>query len=235
MERNDIHKGHRERLKRKFINKNGEDFESHELLELLLFYALPQKNTNEIAHRLLLHFGSLAGVLEADINDITAIDGIKEHSAILLKIQLAMLRAYMQEKYELKNRVLTKETMPSYIKSLFFGRKDEAMFAVMLDGEGRIITTVKLSEGTKHKTPLYTRELIKKAIEANADSVILVHNHPSGNSQPSESDLKTTKIAEEALSYVNVRLLEHIIVAGENQTAIKEYLQKPKYIQKCEV
>ena len=200
MEKKNIHRGHRERLKRKFLATSGEDLEPHELLEILLFYALPQKNTNEIAHELLRTFGSVSGVLEADINDLIKVEGIKEHSATLLKLQLLVFRTYLKEKNDMKNRVLTEEMVPGYVKSLFFGYKDEVMFAIMLDAEKRLISAVKLSEGTKYKAPLYSRELIRRVMEANADYVILAHNHPSGDVMPSKGDLHTTNVAEVALS-----------------------------------
>ena len=231
MEKKNIHKGHRERLKRKFLTTSGEDLEPHELLEILLFYALPQKNTNEIAHELLRTFGSVSGVLEADINDLIKIEGIKEHSATLLKLQLAVFRTYLKEKNDMKNRVLTEEMVPGYVKSLFFGYKDEVMFAIMLDAEKRLISSVKLSEGTKHKAPLYSRELIRRVMEANADYIILAHNHPSGDVMPSKGDLHTTNVAEVALSYVNVRLLDHLVVAGEKYTSVLGYMKRPKYVR----
>ncbi len=231
LERKNIHKGHRERLKRKFLSMNGEDLEPHELLEILLFYALPQKNTNEIAHELLRTFGSVAGVLEADINDLVKVEGIKEHTATLLKLQLAVFRTYLKEKNDMKNRVLTEEMVPGYVKSLFFGYKDEAMFAIMLDVEKRLISAVKISEGTKYKAPLYSRELIRRVMEANADYVILAHNHPSGDVTPSKGDLHTTNVAEVALSYVNVRLLDHLVVAGEKYTSVLGYMKRPKYVR----
>lgn len=231
MEKKNIHRGHRERLKRKFLASSGEDLEPHELLEILLFYALPQKNTNEIAHELLRTFGSVSGVLEADINDLIKVEGIKEHSATLLKLQLLVFRTYLKEKNDMKNRVLTEEMVPGYVKSLFFGYKDEVMFAIMLDAEKRLISAVKLSEGTKYKAPLYSRELIRRVMEANADYVILAHNHPSGDVMPSKGDLHTTNVAEVALSYVNVRLLDHLIVAGEKYTSVLGYMKRPKYVR----
>ena len=231
MEKKNIHRGHRERLKRKFLATSGEDLEPHELLEILLFYALPQKNTNEIAHELLRTFGSVSGVLEADINDLIKVEGIKEHSATLLKLQLLVFRTYLKEKNDMKNRVLTEEMVPGYVKSLFFGYKDEVMFAIMLDAEKRLISAVKLSEGTKYKAPLYSRELIRRVMEANADYVILAHNHPSGDVMPSKGDLHTTNVAEVALSYVNVRLLDHLIVAGEKYTSVLGYMKRPKYVR----
>lgn len=231
MEKKNIHKGHRERLKRKFLSMNGEDLEPHELLEILLFYALPQKNTNEIAHELLRTFGSVSGVLEANTKDLVKIDGIKEHTATLLKLQLAMFRTYLKEKHDMKNRVLTEEMVPGYVKSLFLGYKDEVMFAVMLDAEKRLISAVKVSEGTKYKAPLYTRELIRRAVEADAAGVILAHNHPGGDTTPSKGDLHTTSVADVALSYVNVRLLDHLVVAGDNYTSVMGYLKRPKYVR----
>lgn len=231
MAKENKHKGHRERLKNKLISMNGDGLEPHELLEIMLYYTLPQRNTNEIAHELLGIFGSVSGVLEADVNDLVKVKWITMNTATLLKLQLAIFRTYLKEKNDLKNRALTSETLPEYAKSLFFGYKEEAMFAIMLDAEKRLISTVKLSDGTKYKAPLYSRELIRRVMEANADYVILAHNHPSGDVMPSKGDLHTTNVAEVALSYVNVRLLDHLIVAGEKYTSVLGYMKRPKYVR----
>lgn len=229
-EKKSYHKGHRSRLKSKFLAKNGEDLEAHEMLEILLYYALPQRNTNELAHELLRHFGGISGVLEANVSDLMGVKGVKENTATLLKLQLAMFRTYMREKNEMKNMVMTEELLTGYLKSLFIGYKDEAMFAVMLDEQERLICSVKISEGTKYKAPLYTRELIKKAVETGAASVILAHNHPGGDATPSKGDLNTTTVADVALSYVNVQLLDHIIIADDNYASVMGYLKRPSYI-----
>lgn len=225
-ENKNIHAGHRARLKRKFLNSNSEDFEPHEALEILLFYALPQKNTNIIAHELLQRFGSLSGVLEADVADLIKVDGIKEHTATLIKLQTAMFRMYLKDKYSVKNIKITPDNAGEYAKSLFYGYKDEVLFAIMLDAEFRLITAKKLAEGTNNSSHLYSRVFLSKALESNAAYIILAHNHPNGILVPSVEDVKVTKMVERGLTFINVHLIDHIIVAGNDYVCIKREFGK---------
>ncbi len=229
-----IHEGHRNRLKRKFLNSDSEDFEPHEALEILLFYALPQKNTNIIAHELLQRFGSLAGVLEAEISDLVKVNGIKEHTATLIKLQLAMFRMYLKDKYEVRNLKLTPDNAGDYIKTLFYGYTDEVLFAIMLDADFSLISTSKISVGTNNSSSVYSREVITKALETNASNVILAHNHPNGLLMPSAADIRATKIIDSGLSFINVRLIDHVIVANNKFTSVLNKLGQLNYVHEFE-
>ena len=225
-----IHKGHRDRLKRKFLNSDGENLEQHEALEVLLYYALPQKNTNSIAHELLRRFVSLSGVFEADWADLMQVDGIKEHAATLIKLQTALFRMYMQDKYEIKNVMLTSENAGKYILNLFYGYKTERLYAIMLDAEYRVISAVKISDGTNNSSPVYPRDIIKSTLETNAVNVILAHNHPNGPLIPSAADINVTKIIDKALTFINVRLIDHIIVSGNQYLSILHDLGRLNFV-----
>lgn len=225
-----VHRGHRERLKRKFLNSDGSALEQHEALELLLYYARPQLNTNIIAHELLKKFGSLAGVFEADYNDLQTVDGVKEHTATLIKFQTALLRMYMQDKYEIRNVKLTPANAGAYIKNLFYGYKVERFYAVMLDSDFRVIAAVNLSQGTNNSSPVYPREVIRKALETNAANVILAHNHPNGLLIPSAADINVTKLVDKALTFINVRLIDHIIVADNKYKSLLHEMGKINFI-----
>ncbi len=229
-----IHQGHRDRLKRKFLNSGGDGFEPHEALELLLFYALPQKNTNQIAHELLQKFGSLSGVFEAEKEDLEKINGIKDHAATLIKLQTALLRMYMQDKYEIKNMKLTPQNAGEYIKNLFYGYKIEVLFAIMLDAEFRVIATEKISTGTNNSSPVYSRDIVQRALATNASYVILAHNHPNGLLVPSSADMKVTRIIDNGLTYINVRLIDHIIVADNRYISLFKELGKINYTSEDE-
>lgn len=233
-EKVNIHEGHRKRLKRKLLNFDSENFEPHEALEILLFYSLPRQNTNPIAHELLRRFGSLSGVLEADVSDLITVTGIKEHTATLIKLQLAMFRMYMQDKYVVPNMKITPDNAGDYIKTLFYGYKDEVLFAVMLDADFSLICATKINEGTNNGSSIYTREIIKKAVEANASNIILAHNHPNGLLIPSAADIKATRIVDSALSFINVRLVDHVIVANNKYTSIMNKLGQLNYVSEHE-
>ncbi len=226
------HKGHRQRLKRKFINTNGEGFEPHELFELLLFYAMPQKDTNEIAHRLVKRFGSISGVLEAEYNDLIKIDGVKEHTAVLIKLLLVFMRTYFSEKYDGKNTVFSPHTAGEYIVNQFIGFKEERLYAMMLDSEYRLITEGIISEGTSNRTAVYPREIVRMALETNAKYVILAHNHPNGHMKPSKGDIDATEAVIDTLRMLDIILADHLIVHGRKYTSILEVMDNIHYVEK---
>lgn len=221
-----VHKGHRERLKRKFINSNGVGLEPHEALELLLFYALPQKSTNELAHNLLKRFGGLAGVLDAEFEDLLDTGGIKEHTATLLKLQGYMVKAYLQSKREHHTLKLNSENAIEYIKNLFASEANEAFYAILLDTNYSVISAERISCGLKTSAALYPRDVVKRALAANATNVVLAHNHPNGDIAPSAEDIKTTVTIEKALSYLSINLLDHMIVAKDSCISIFNNIDK---------
>lgn len=224
-----IHEGHRRRLKNKFLEA-PDSLEQHEMLELLLFFARPQINTNEIAHRLLRKFGSLAGVFEADFASLAEVEGVKEHTATLIKLQLELFRRYMQDKYEIKNMKLSSQNAGEYIKSLFYGYTNEVFYLILLDADFRIISTEKLTTGTNDSANISSREVNRIAVNQNAVYVILAHNHPNGILIPSAEDIKTTKIIDNGLTFVNVKLIDHIIVAGDKYISLLSELGRINYV-----
>ena len=214
-----VHQGHRIRLKRKLVN-SPDSILPHEALEILLFYALPQKNTNPLAHELLDKFGSISGVLQADFHDLMSVDGIKEHSATLIKLMQTMFKMYVEDKYESKKSKVTQDNLRRYLSPLFIGEKDESFYALMLDSEFAFISTVKLSQGTNNSSTVYPREIVKKALEVNATNVILVHNHTNGILAPSAGDVRSTELIRQALGVINVQLIDHIIVADKRYASV---------------
>ncbi len=220
-----VHKGHRQRMRAKFLAHGLEAFPQHEALELLLYYAYSQKNTNEIAHNLLKKFGSLAGVFDADFKSLTEVEGVGEQTAVLLMLQSAMCRMYMADKYqEIKNRQITPTNAGEYITTLFYGYTNEIFYLLSLDNECRLISSDIVARGTVDNIAVYSREVVKKALETKAAFVIMAHNHPNGVLIPSDRDIKTTKVIENALSYINVKLIDHIIVANDRFISLaKEY------------
>lgn len=215
-ESNTLHKKHRIRLKEKFSEYGLDGLEDHELVELLLFYALPRQNTNEIAHKLINEYGRLSDILEADVANLVEIKGISEHSALLFKLILACVNKYMNEQNDIVNAMLTPKNIDKYIKTLFYGHTNEVAYAILMDKDCVVKKVKKLSTGTVNAAPLYPREVVKLAVNEKYPYMMLAHNHPNGNAMPSENDLKITKTIELALNFVEVRLVDHVIVSGEN-------------------
>ncbi len=210
-----LHEKHRERLKEKFLEFGLDGIEEHELLELLLYYAVPRQNTNEIAHRLINEYGKLSDILEADVSNLMQIKGISKHSATLFKLILACINKYLNEQNDIANAMLTPQNINIYIKNLFYGHTNEVAYAVLLDSDCIVKKVKKLSQGTVNAAPLYTREVVKLAVNEKYPYVILAHNHPNGSAMPSKADFERTKAIELALNFIDVRLVDHIIVSGE--------------------
>lgn len=216
-----VHENHRNRVRKKYIENGIEAFEPHQVLELLLFYSYRQIDTNEIAHRLLKKFGTLSGVFEADISSLMSIDGVGENTAVFLKLQSDIQRYYIKEKHSKgRKTTLTPANIGKYAQDLFLGLTDEVCYLISLNADCELISSDIISKGTVNSISVYSREVVKKALETKAAYVIIAHNHPNGLLIPSDSDIKTTEMLKNALDFVNVTLLDHVIVARNNHISL---------------
>lgn len=215
-----MHEKHRERVKKRFLEEGLDKFEPHNVLELLLFYAIPQKDTNEIAHLLINRFGSLDKVFDAPIEELKNIPGIKEHSATLIKMIPALARRYAVEQNK-KGLVFNNvDTMGQYFVSQYIGVNVETVLLLLLDNKFNEIDCVKIHEGSVNSCEITVRKLTEYAFRSQASMVVLAHNHPSGLAIPSSADLYTTQQLRNALNLLGVKLLAHIVVAGEDYADI---------------
>lgn len=207
-----VHDGHREKVRARFLVAGLDAFADHEALELLLYYAIPQRDTNPIAHALMERYGSLSAVLEAPVEDLRKVAGIGEKAAVLLRLvpQLSRKARLADARETVLNSV---DRAGSYLLELFAGLNREALYQLCLDQKGKLLACKRLSEGSANNTDLNIRLLMENAILTSASSVILSHNHPSGIALPSQDDINTTEQARAALETIGVRLTDHIIVA----------------------
>ena len=208
-----IHKGHRERLKQRFLEDGLDNFTDIQVLELLLFYAIPQRDTNPIAHALLNHFGSLSGVLDADVAELKKVPGISNHSATLLALVTELCRYYQVDSAQRVEILTTLDACGAYLVPRFFGRTRETVFLLCLDAKCKVLCCKEVGEGSVNSASISVRKIVETALAANATTVILAHNHPSGVAVPSGEDAQTTRRIAAALSAVEVHLADHIIVA----------------------
>ena len=215
-----LHKEHRKRLRNKFMKSGIDGLTDHEIIELLLFYAIPVKNTNETAHRLIKEYGNLANIFDADEESLVKIEGVGESVATMFKLMRECVNKYINDKNDIANVHLTPLNINTYIKNLFYGHTREVAYAVLLDSNCNVKKVKKLSVGTVNATPLYPREVVKLAVNEKYPYMLLAHNHPNGSAVPSPNDLKITKTIELALNFVDVRLVDHVIVAGEKVTSL---------------
>ena len=168
-----LHEGHRERLKNRFL-VSPSSFEEHELLELLLFYAIPRKNTNEVAHRLLQRFGSLKGVIDAGIPALKSIEGMGESSAIMFRAIAETLFRYERHEYKNLDGISSYIELGDYMRSLFVGTENEIAYMLFFDMEQKLLSCKKLSEGYACGSTVAYREIATEAVVQNAAGVILV-------------------------------------------------------------
>ncbi len=210
------HKGHRERLRERFLAEGLDNFPEHNILELLLFYALPQKDTNPIAHALLTEFGSLAGVLDAPLEELCKVSGVGQNAAVLIKLLPPFWRRYQMSRTAGDDCLDTIEKAGAYLLPRFFGLKTEQVYVLCLDAKCKLLVCKKLFEGIVNAAQIHTRRVVELALACNASSVILAHNHLSGVALPSHDDRVTTLRLKEALESVGVFLADHIIVAEED-------------------
>ena len=216
-----IHQGHREKMRQRFLKSGLEGFADHEALELLLYYAIPRQDTNETAHRLVRQFGSMQGVLRASADELMTVDGVGENAAVLLRLAGDMaLRARCSA---MPQTVLNStERTGVYFMELLAGEKKEMLYQVCLDAKGKLLTCRYISKGSVAASPVSVRQVVENALYAGASSIILAHNHPSGVALPSQQDLLVTRQIQEALSPLNIRLADHVVVADSDYVSMAE-------------
>ena len=193
-----VHEGHRERMRNKYVNKGIEVFEQHEILEMLLFYAIPRKNTNDIAHRLLEACGSLSAVFDAPI-DILMQQGLSYNAAVLLHMIPDLSRAYQSDKFDNEEKIITDENIGKKMVHLFAGKNEECVYAFFLDAKGKEKYSGIISKGDASSAPLFSKDIVSIAARCKAVTVIIAHNHPSGVAFPSRADLEATADIADAL------------------------------------
>nr|WP_325213398.1 DNA repair protein RadC [uncultured Oscillibacter sp.] len=217
-----VHDGHRERMRRRFLNNELSGFADHEALELLLHYAIPQGDVNPLAHALMDRFGSLNGVLSAPVELLTQVKGVGERTAVLLRLVPQVAQRARLAEIERETALSTRERVEAYLLELFSRERNEAVYQICLDGKGKLLACRRLGEGSASAVNLDVRKMVENAILYAASSVILAHNHPSGVALPSLEEQAATSRARTALEAIDVRLEDHIIVADGDFISFSE-------------
>ncbi len=211
-----VHDGHRSRLKERFTSYGLDNFNDLNVLELLLFYAIPRRDTNELAHALLDHFGSLDAVFEASVHELQAVPGIGENAAALITLVPEIAKRCAIS----RTRDLTSFTSASHAARFLIPRlgteKTEKALLLCLNPQKQLICCTELGSGVVDNVSLNVRQVVETALKARASSVILAHNHPTGNPAPSRDDELLTRRVREALQLVEIPLDDHIIIGGQS-------------------
>jgi len=210
-----MHTDHRKRVRKRFEQQGLDAFEEHQVLEMLLFYTIQRKDTNEIAHRLIERFGNLVNVLQAPIDDLKEIEGIGHESALYLNFIGSSYRYFRIRQASIAKEPNEGHNWPEYLKAKFQGCKNEEVHLLCFDAKGKMTNCVKLEEGDICSVKMPVRKLLKTAMAENAVSVILAHNHPGGFAVPSGEDVEATNRLAKMLQDIQVHLIDHIVVVDE--------------------
>ncbi|MBO4467676.1 MAG: hypothetical protein J5766_00090 [Clostridia bacterium] len=218
-----IHEGHRGRLKREFLNGTfSDDTPDYKWLEILLFFSIPQKDTNPIAHELINKFGSLSGVLEAPVEEIKSVKGISDNTATLLKLIIPIARKYELQKSRSLFEYSDREHIEQYILKQFFGLEKERIGVLLLNQIGKVIDFRFLGEGDFCEVGVSTREIVKFVLDKNAQSIIIAHNHPKNYALPSADDIAATESLVNTLARLNIRVIDHVIISGNDYVSLAQ-------------
>ncbi len=219
-----VHEGHRNRMRERFATNAFEGFAEHEVLEVALFGAIPRGNTNPIAHELINRFGSFAKVCDAPIEELMKVNGIGRSSAIQIKMIPEFCKYYLlsSQQNTFSGPLTNSDAVIEYLKPYFVGKTNEALFLLSLDNMSRPIECTLVSEGAVNATRVDMRKITELVVKLHASAVILAHNHPDGYAFPSQEDIITTKRVRDHLKTIGVSLLDHIIYTPNEMLSMAE-------------
>ena len=217
-----LHDGHRGRLRQRFLAEGLDHFSDVQVLELLLFYAIARQDTNPIAHRLLEHFGSLSQVLEAPVEELCKVEGVGENTAVYLRLVTQVGRYYLKDRASKVKVLPTLESCAQYLQPYFFGQNVETVYLLCLDAKCKLLCCKKIAQGDVNSTDLSIRKIVETALNANASSVLLAHNHPGGMAIPSYEDIHTTQNVAAALRAVDVNFVDHLVICDDDYVSLMQ-------------
>lgn len=211
----EVHSGHRARMRSRFAAQGLDGFADHEVLELILFYAIPQKNVNPLAHRLLEHFGSLHRVMDAELEELRQVEGIGEYAASLIRLFGLMGARIRQSRAKEREHLRNFRDAQQHCIRLFEGKRQEHFYMVCMNGEMEVVADALVAKGSLDEVEAYPRVVAELALRHGAHTVVLCHNHPDGKTTPSQADIDTTARLNDMLMRIGVVIADHIIVSDE--------------------
>lgn len=222
-----IHKGHREKVKQRYYESGLSSMPDHNVLEMLLFFGIPQRDTNPLAHELISTFGSFSGVLEASYKDLRSVKGMTESAACLLSMILPTYKRYIGDVHKKKKKFDSAKQMADFLRPLYLDTPNERIYAMCFDLHDNFIACRVVSDGDIDSSYLDNRQLASIVLEVKAKKVVLSHNHPNGTLRPSKGDCDVTESAREMLKYLKVQLMDHIIITDESYFSM---LKSPHHV-----
>ena len=209
-------------MKEEFLARGLEGLPDHRVLELLLFYAIPQGDVNPLAHALLEHFGSLSGVFHATYDDLLKVKGVGPNTAALIQLIPAVGGRYMADRVSLDGQMTCAEDYMEALAPYFFGARTELCYLLCMDGKNKIIACRKVGEGIVDEVPILNRKVMEAVVGCNASRVVLAHNHVSGIAKPSHADIGATRQLRQLLASVNVTLVDHLIIVDGDMVSLAQ-------------
>ena len=227
----DLHTGHRNRVRKKFLESGFTDATpKHEILEMILFYSVPRKDTNALAHELLIKFGSLSGVLNASASELMKFPGVTENTVALFKLIMETSRVYQAESMSKGGVFSSADEMGTYLLGRFAGVTEEQVAMLCLQNNGKFISFDIISHGDVSAVGVSSRKVVETVIERQAGMVVLAHNHPGGIALPSKTDLESTRRISEVLRHIGVRLFDHVVIADGDFVSFRQSEQLLEYL-----
>lgn len=226
------HTGHRERMKAEFLARGLEGWSDHRVLELLLFYTIPQGDVNDLAHELVERFGSLAGVLDASVEELKKVKGVGDHTAVFLRMLPAVLGRYQGARTRLSAIINSPEEAYAWLEPYFFGARNEMVYVLCLDGKRQVLGVRKVAEGSIELAEVNTRRIAEEAIGLRAAQIYVAHNHVSNLAIPSQADWLTTDTLRGALRPIGIELIDHLVFVDGDMVSLKdsEHLKGLQYV-----
>lgn len=215
MEKKNIHADHRKRVREQYIKAGIDAMPDHNILELLLFYCIPYKDTNPIAHELIEKYHDINGVLDAPMKELTKIDGIGENAATLIKLIRDITSKYNDNAINSKVNLASDERLYDFIRMKYLGETREIVYLISLDARGRLKHCIKVTEGTPTSAVSDNRSLIELALRFDVTNAIITHNHPNGFATPSKADIVATESMANLFKTVNINFADHVIAADD--------------------
>ena len=220
-----IHDGHRERMRKQLKTSGMDSLSDVQVLEVLLYYAAPRGDTNPAAHALLNRFGTLDGVFSAPEAELKKVDGVGDAAAQLIALVPQVARRCLMSRSAQIQVLDTTSKCGQYLLPYFHGEHEEVVYLLCLDAKCKALDCMLIHRGGVNVASIAARKVVKTALDANATSVVLAHNHPSGIVEPSEFDMASTNGLKASLSGVGIHLIEHYIITNENYLGIIRYME----------
>jgi len=218
-----IHAGHRKRKKEQFLKAGLKSLPEHEILEILLYYAVPRGDTNEAAHLLINRFGSLTRVMDAKFDELTKVKGVGENAASLICFARMLTKVYSEKKTgEDLIELFNSDRLKNYCSSLFLDAVDEEIRCVYLTDDLKLISAEKICSGTVGKVELPVRKITRSVFMNNCGRIVIAHNHPAGTCLPSRADVEATKDLTQVLAKMEIELTDHIIIGRDGVASMRE-------------